>query len=489
MKKTDIYTASRRIFFLVALFCTLFSVCMRLYWESRDRDVLAVMSPEDISVLAAASGTPAAQWQALFGDWDSFTREPFDGVSDLPVALVENEDRTGMYLPENFSLDAYLTYGSVKSLYLYAPEYSWRATQDDAQAVQDLLFRAVTDRGMRLLILTPLHDAEGNLVTDIQVYRDCLNGLAERLEARGYTFGQRFSCLRNQKSNWQAVVGEGLLTLYLGLWLLCRIPRVKKFEKPLFYLGLIALFLLALLMPVWARKLLMLAGAVVFSCVAAWFVAEYVKQPDEKPLWQTILIFTAAFTGWSLLSGFNVGALMAYGQYMLGVSIFSGVKFSLLLPMAFGCLLLLWNLRKPLLQTGWKGWLGLAAVGAVLGGVLLVLASRSGDIAGGISSMETAFRNWLEYTLYVRPRTKEMLFAVPCIPVFLWACRRKYAPLQLLCGAGVCLECVSVVNTFCHAVAPLLVSVMRTLLGVGLGLIPGILAVLLLEGFHRLKTR
>ena len=45
------------------------------------------------------------------------------------------------------------------------------------------------------------------------------------------------------------------------------------------------------------------------------------------------------------------------------------------------------------------------------------------------------------------------------------------------------------INTFCHAVAPLQVSVMRTLLGVGLGLLPGLLAVILLEGFHRLKTR
>ena len=43
-------------------------------------------------------------------------------------------------------------------------------------------------------------------------------------------------------------------------------------------------------------------------------------------------------------------------------------------------------------------------------------------------------------------------------------------------------------NTFCHAVAPLLVSVMRTLLGVGIGLLPGILAVLVLEGLFRLKT-
>ena len=73
------------------------------------------------------------------------------------------------------------------------------------------------------------------------------------------------------------------------------------------------------------------------------------------------------------------------------------------------------------------------------------------------------------------------IYSVPCIPLFFWACRRKFAPLQLLCGAGVCLEWVSVTNTFCHAVAPLQVSVLRTLLGVGLGLIPGLLAVLVLE--------
>lgn len=178
---------------------------------------------------------------------------------------------------------------------------------------------------------------------------------------------------------------------------------------------------------------------------------------------------------------------MSTRTYLLNCAIFSGVKLSLLLPMALGCVLLLWNLRRPLLRTGRKGYLCLIAVGAVLALAAAALAARSGDIAGGISQLETDFRNFLEYTLYVRPRTKEMLVAVPCVPVFVWACRRRIAPLQLLCGAGAVLECVSVVNTFCHAVAPLLVSVMRTLLGVGLGLLPGLLAVLMLEGLFRLK--
>ena len=494
MKKADLTTFCRRVCLLVGVFCLLITVGGRFYWESRDKDVLAVMSPEDIALLSQASGTPEAEWQALFGDYDSFTRNPQDdSIPRKPVALIENEDRTGMYLPENYSLEEEPSFGAAKAFYLYHKQYGRMAYLDDAQRVEDLLFRAVTDRGMRLLILTPMTDAEGTYVTDIEVWRTMLNNLQTRLEARGYTWGERFSCLRNQKAAVDTLSGKetlfagGLLPLFAGLWLVCSFPPFKKWEKPLFWLALAAMATLCFLMPVFARKVLMLAAAILFPCCAGRSIALYTYREDDRPLWQSIAIFTAALTGWSLLSGLAVAALMSTGAYMLGVTIFSGVKLSLLLPMAFGCVLLLWYLRKPLLQTGLKGWLGFGFAAVVLGLAALALAARSGDIAGGISQLETNFRNWLEYTLYVRPRTKEMLAAVPCIPMFLWACRRKFAPLQLLCGAGALLECVSVTNTFCHAVAPLLVSVMRTLLGVGIGLIAGVLAVLVLEGLYRLR--
>ena len=489
MKKVDVIPFPRRYFLFIGVICLLITVGFRFYWESRDKDVLAVMSPEDIALLADVSGTPESQWQALFGDYNSFTWNPEDGsIPRKPVALIENEERTGMYLPDNYSLEDETSYGAAKAIYLYHKQYGRMAYLDDAQRVEDLLFRAVTDRGMRLLILTPMTDAEGTYVTDIQVWQEMLDSLQKRLEDRGYTWGLRFSCLRNQKVSRSFLIGGGLLPMFAGLWLLCSFPPFKKWNMPLSILGMAALLALCCLLPAFTQKLLMLATAIVFPCCAGRSIALYTSRDDDRPLWQSILLFTAALTGWSLLSGLAVAALMSTGQYMLGVTIFSGVKLSLLLPMAFGCLLLLWHLRKPLLQTGLTGWVGLCAVGAVLALAALVLAARSGDIAGGISQLETNFRNWLEYTLYVRPRTKEMLAAVPCIPVFLWACRRKFAPLQLLCGAGALLECVSVTNTFCHAVAPLLVSVMRTLLGVGIGLLPGILAVLVLEGLFRLKT-
>ena len=488
MKKADLTTAVRRVFLFVGIFCLLITVGFRFYWESRDKDVLAVMSPEDIALLAQASGTPEEQWQALFGDYDRFTRDPeSEGIPRRPVALIENEDRTGMYLPEGYSLEEETSFGAAKTFYLYHKQYGRMAYLDDAQRVEDLLFRAVTDRGMRLLILTPMTDAEGTYVTDIDVWRTMLNNLQTRLEDRGYTWGQRFSCLRNQPYSRSFLIGGGLLPLYAGVWLLCSFPPFKKWKEALTIAGIVALMALSFV-PALAQKLLMLAAAIVFPCCAGRSLALFAAQEEEKPLRQSVLLFSGALLGWSLLSGLSVAAVMSTGQYMLGVSIFAGVKLSLLLPMAFGCILLLWQLRKPLLHTGWKGWLGLAGAGAVLALGALVLAARSGDIAGGISQLETNFRNFLEYTLYARPRTKEMLLAAPCIPVFVWACRRRVAPLQLLCGAGALLECVSVTNTFCHAVAPLLVSTIRTLLGAAIGLVLGILAVLVLEGLYKLKT-
>ena len=119
------------------------------------------------------------------------------------------------------------------------------------------------------------------------------------------------------------------------------------------------------------------------------------------------------------------------------------------------------------------------------GGICGVFLLRSGDWSGRFSGLETTLRNGLETAFYARPRSKELFLAAPCVPLFLWACRRKVLFFQFFCGVGVCLECVSVVNTFCHGVAPVGVSLIRSLLGAGLGLCLGLVAVAIAEGILR----
>lgn len=467
---------------LVSLMSALTLLGCRWSAEWQDRAVQAVMSDEDVAVLAEASGISAAEWRQLLAPAEGYLTRP-EADAALPLALVENRDRTGILPIEGFDPDSYAG-PVVKAFYLYTKEYGRMAYLDDAWRIEDLLFRAATDRGLRLLILTPLCDAEGTLVTDPEVYRDCLEGLEARLEARGYTFGEGFSCMSFSTPLSAQVLTAlaGLLPLLLGCLLICRLlPRLNR-RLPLLCLAAAVLYLAAwLAAPGLTARLLPLAAALVFGCWAGWWLARYAGRQEAAPLWREVLTLPAAVTGWSLFAGLYLAALLSTPEQLLYCAIFTGVKASLLLPMGFGCLLLLWQLRGPLLRTGRRGWLGLAVAAVVLAAAAAVLAMRSGDISGGISRLETAFRSWLEYHLYARPRTKEMLIAVPCIPVLVWACRRKAAPLQLLCGAGVCLEVVSVVNTFCHAVAPLIVSVLRTLLGVAMGLPLGLLAVVVLE--------
>ena len=59
-----------------------------------------------------------------------------------------------------------------------------RVIDNDPQEIEDLMFRAALDRGLRLIVLTPFYDDDNEIVSDITVYESCLTGLAERLEQR-----------------------------------------------------------------------------------------------------------------------------------------------------------------------------------------------------------------------------------------------------------------------------------------------------------------
>ena len=90
-----------------------------------------------------------------------------------------------------------------------------------------------------------------------------------------------------------------------------------------------------------------------------------------------------------------------------------------------------------------------------------------------VAKFEIAARNWLEQTLYARPRTKEMLMAFPVLVVYLVAADRRLAllvfPLAILTEVG----SVSEVNAICHIITPVHSSFIRTLLSAGIGLVLG----------------
>ncbi|OBZ09962.1 DUF5693 family protein [Bacillus sp. FJAT-26390] len=161
--------------------------------------------------------------------------------------------------------------------------------------------------------------------------------------------------------------------------------------------------------------------------------------------------------------------------YNLKLEQFRGVGLLHLAPIALVAIyVLLYNsqitvgrlkalLTKPITLT----WIILAAVIGIIGYYYL---SRTGN-SGQVSSIELVIRRFLESTVGVRPRFKEFLLAHPLLLLGLFlSLRYRAAWLLIIIGS---IGQLSMVDTFAHLHTPLYISIIRVLLGLGVGAIIG----------------
>jgi hypothetical protein len=194
------------------------------------------------------------------------------------------------------------------------------------------------------------------------------------------------------------------------------------------------------------------------------------------------------------------GALLIVGlysraAYLSGVTVFTGVKLSLLLPLvlAFAAVALDLPMRLEPMPRWWarvrlRGeqfarqpvTIVLALVALAALGALAFALTRSGNQpALSPSAIELKFRHLLEVVLAIRPRTKEFLLGYPALMLGIALAmrgRRNWLPLVAALAA---LGQVSLLNTYCHFHTPLAVSLMRTFNGLWLGVLIGVAAILL----------
>ena len=445
------------------------------------------------TVLASAAGmlTGRAGYTAKSGD--AFLMPPapgrgvkgydvpdsLDGDAAVPLALVENYDRTGVVMPEGFDPDSW-DGPMVKTLYMY-DAYSYHyVPAEPACENENILFRAVTDRSMRLVIVTPLEYEGGGVVADPAAYEDMLSGLSARVAARGLTLGRDFSVLEAPGLNRFLLAGAVLLAAAAAVFFLTMLVPMKPMVQNILYAaGAAASVGGGIVLPTLMQKLTAFGAAALAPCFTAillcrayrWKVVERLRMAGR------FIGLLAAMLGISVAGGLYVASLLGSRQYMLEFSVFAGVKLAQMIPLAVTVVFLFFTLRKFPYEE--KHRLPKALVVFMLVGVgaaLVVLLLRSGDNMIPVAKAEIAARNWLEHTLYARPRTKEMLIAFPALALFAAACARRVSLLALPLGVLAEVGSVSVVNTFCHTFTPVKISLIRTLLGAGIGLVIGLAA-------------
>jgi hypothetical protein len=242
-----------------------------------------------------------------------------------------------------------------------------------------------------------------------------------------------------------------------------------------------------------------LLAAIGFPLLALTWAYREVDRLVERPPLRVVLTALRALliaTGITLLGAALIAAMMGDTNYLVKVEQFAGVKVALSVPLlCFALLAVMDGVARPgetlavyrdRCRARWQAFMGqpLYLWGAIIGVIALALVAivlaRSGNDSGvGVSGFELKSRAILDQWMIARPRTKEFAFGVPCLLFAMVAAaqRRRTLALALLLGAAI--GQTDVLNTYCHAHTPVLLSLLRTFNGLWLGVLIGVLVLAL----------
>ena len=466
---------------LLGLASAVFLCLQRARMEAKNSRVCVVMTQK---AAARIEGLPEAV--RLF-DGDVFLDDALLLVEDENQYSYVPDERIDLLLAQ-FPAGAQGGVECVRCFHLiekYAARYA-SLGYSGAEEIENILYRAVTDRNVRVLWLEPFTGAvSGEMVTDGAVYAALLDSLGARLARHGLTLGADYSVLPAHEPAFWA-----LLLCAFGLAAALTLLLVEGFglrKKPALWLLPLLCLAAALLLGAEREaglRIFAFGAAVLFPCLAATLLLRRLETAKAASLARSLgSVAASAALCWliALAGGLFVGAFQSGTRWLLAVDNFRGVKLSLLLPLAYTAYLILRRL-SPLREivSGKAFPLFLAVIAAAA--VLLVFLLRSGDGVLPVGQAEQRARNALERWLLVRPRTKEFLIGWPCFGiawiVCLRAAKRRAWPFALLAVVGFS----SVVNSFCHSRCPLWVSTVRGALGLLIGLA---IALVLTALFHK----
>ncbi|QMV44985.1 hypothetical protein FPL14_11445 [Cohnella cholangitidis] len=363
--------------------------------------------------------------------------------------------------------------------------------------LEDRLILAVKDRNIRLLYLNAAASRDSvkgqishpleNIVDVLQGDEDTV-GVVKQLNDFGFEVGEP-KAFEVEKAPSETILrgiaapgAIALIALTFGLF-------VPSLLLPILVAGSIGgagLYVLSSTLMVQALALLAAIAAPTASVV---LLVKRIRVLRESAATQPIsgvrrlggaVLLLARTTILSLAAVPFVVALLNHISYSLVLQQFRGVGLLHLLPIGLVALYVFLygsgdtvfgNARKILAMPLTVMWI---AGAVVLGAVGYYYLSRTGN-SGQVTGIELTFRSLMENTFGVRPRIKEFMLGHPLFfaGIFL-ALRYRWGMVLLVAGT---IAQLSMVDTFAHIHTPLLLSLIRVFLGLGIGVLIGLVII------------
>lgn len=389
---------------------------------------------------------------------------------------------------------------------------------EGAEEIENAIYRAVTERNIRVVYFRPFKKNSYEYVTDYKEYERTFSSLRDRLKRHNIKIGT-FTVMNSIRMNVLRLgfIGVGLVafTIILLELLVSLNDREKNY---LVILGIIGVYVIVYFMPNIADKILAFAAAVIFPSlsfallirkVKSIVIRKTAKESIIKIILDSIFVLLKC-TFISIIGGLYVGAILSDIKYLLEIDIFRGIKLSQLLPLfiftvyyfsEFGysrdiSMISSSRLSKEELNKFLNLNIKLKHILYVTIGLLIgyIYIARTGhETSIQPTELEMIARNFLENILLARPRTKEFLLAFPSLMLSIYVAYKSYVKIIYPIGLVSVIGLTSIVNTFSHLRTPLYLSIIRTLYSIGFGAVLGILIILIIEFiryfFNALKGR
>lgn len=389
-----------------------------------------------------------------------------DGRPLAPVGTIEFSEQAGLnQLGLLFDKD-------VIRLHTIANNEMSKLTEPE---MMDRWMLAARERNMRSLLVrfmdvyTPAMALDENLAY--------LDDLKTGLEDSGFVLEGVYEkpASINVNSFLMLLIGLGVAAGVLLMLLQLGLPRLGIAGFILTTLCWAGLFALS---PILARKLMALAGVMVFPIISCLTFIKPERLSIGKSIVTLLKMCAMSFIGAILMVG-----LLADVLFMLKLDQFSGVKIAHVIPLIVVPLVLyIWRDSHPVQAVKDLFNQAVTYKWAFLAGILVVAAviyvARTGNTTAELSGAESAMRNFLNDVMGVRPRSKEFLIGYPLTLVMFYfgATRGKwFLSIPAVIGQ------VSLVNTYAHIHTALLMSLRRSLNGLVLGIILGVIAIVVIE--------
>ncbi len=436
--------------------------------------------------------------------------------NNISVGLVESVVQREHIEQEGIEdLTKWLNYDAVRtfSLWEYIQLRYKYYNYEGAEEIENALYRAITERNIRVVYFRPFKISDYEYVIDYQEYERTFNSLKDRLDRHGIALGS-FSTMDYHRVSKTRLVLMGWGLIGFGLLFLIYLFKIHGWKQNIILL--IGMFFVAgvtFFSKDIAEKILSLAASIIFPSLSILYLIRVCKRiliSREKTM-NIKWVMTKAITtlliccSISLVGGLFIAAILSDSRYLLEVDIFRGVKLSQLLPIVIFIIIYLVEIgynrelkENTDFQTYVKDTINLlnetvkikyVLMGAIVLAAGYVYIARTGhETTVQPSDIEMITRNFLENVLLARPRTKEFLVAFPVLMICVLIATHKSKRLVFFSALAATIGQSSIINTFSHLRTPMYVSAVRTFYSTIFGVVLGIIVILgLIVFIHFIK--